>query len=119
MSKTVSESDVYLFAGITGDFNSAHVDQMTSSQAKFQGCIAHGILSTGYTSSVLAMKLPCPGTIYLEQHLKFVDPVRFGDTIAAKVTVSEIIPQKNIITLYTICTNQTGNTVLKGQATVL
>ena len=82
-SKTISETDVYLFAGITGDLNPAHVNESVASASRFGGRIAHGILSAGLISAVLAMQLPGPGTIYLGQELKFTRPVRFGDTVTA------------------------------------
>ena len=119
MAKTISESDVYLFAGITGDHNPAHVNEHASSQTSFGGRIAHGVLSAGLISAVLAMKLPGPGTIYLGQELKFTKPVRFGDTVTATCTVSELLPEKNIAKLDTICTNQRGEVVVKGMATVM
>ena len=119
MAKTISESDVYLFAGITGDHNPAHVNEEASKQTAFGGRIVHGILSAGLISAVLAMKLPGPGTIYLGQELKFTKPVRFGDTVIATCTVSEILAEKNIIKLDTICTNQAGEVVIKGVATVM
>ena len=118
-AKTISESDVYLFAGITGDHNPAHVNEVYASQTRFGRRIAHGILSAGLISAVLAMKLPGPGTIYLGQELKFTKPVRFGDTVTATCTVSEILAEKNIIKLDTICTNQAGEVVIKGVATVM
>ena len=117
--KTIGESDVYLFAGITGDLNPAHTDEEASKKTAFGGRIAHGILSAGLISAVLAMKLPGPGTIYLGQELKFTKPVRFGDTVTATATVSEIIAEKNIVKLETICTNQKGEVVIKGMATVM
>ena len=119
MAKTISEADVYLFAGITGDHNPAHVNEQASSQTPFGGRIAHGILSAGLISAVLAMQLPGPGTIYLGQELKFTRPVRFGDTITATCTVSEIRAEKNIVKLDTTCTNQHGEVVLQGMATVM
>ena len=103
--KTIGESDVYLFAGITGDLNPAHTDEVSASQTPFGGRIAHGILSAGLISAVLGMRLPGPGTIYLGQELKFTKPVRFGDTVTATCTVSELLPEKNIVRLETICTN--------------
>ena len=118
-AKTITETDVYLFAGITGDLNPAHVNEQASSLTPFGGCIAHGILSAGLISAVLAMKLPGPGTIYLGQELKFTKPVRFGDTITATCTISELIPEKNIAKLDTICTNQNGQVVIQGTATVM
>ena len=118
-AKTISESDVYLFAGFTGDHNPAHVNEVYASQTRFGRRIAHGILSAGLISAVLAMKLPGPGTIYLGQELKFVRPVYFGDTITATCTVSELLPEKNIARLETVCTNQDGAVVIKGTATVM
>ena len=117
--KTIGESDVYLFAGITGDHNPAHINEEASKKTAFGGRIAHGILSAGLISAVLAMKLPGPGTIYLGQELKFTKPVRFGDTVTATATVSEIVAEKNIVKLETICTNQRGEVVIKGMATVM
>lgn len=119
VAKTVSETDVYLFAGITGDFNPAHVNEVEASKSRFQGRIAHGILSAGFISAAIAMKLPGPGTIYLGQELRFVKPVRIGDTITAVVTVTELQVEKNIVKLKTICTNQKGETVVSGIATVM
>ena len=119
MSKTVSEFDVYSFAGITGDYNPAHINEQYASQTAFGGRIAHGILSAGFISAVLAMKLPGPGTIYLGQELKFTRPVRFGDTVTATCTVTEVFTEKNIAKLETVCTNQDGDVVIKGTATVM
>ena len=119
MSKTVTEYDVYSFAGITGDFNPAHVNAVEAERGMFKGRIAHGMLSAGFISAVLAMKLPGPGTIYLGQELKFTKPVRIGDTVTATVTVSELLPEKNIAKLYTVCTNQHGDVVITGTATVI
>ena len=118
-AKTISEADVYLFAGITGDHNPAHINEEASKKTAFGGRIAHGILSAGLISAVLAMKLPGPGTIYLGQELKFTKPVRFGDTVTATATVSEIVAEKNIVKLEPICTNQKGEVVIKGMATVM
>ncbi|MGH4137318.1 MaoC family dehydratase [Clostridium sp.] len=117
--KTISESDVYLYAGITGDLNPAHINQREAETSMFKGRIAHGMLTAGFISAVLGMKLPGSGTIYLGQELKFTAPVRFGDTIKAEVEVIEMFDAKNIIKLNTICTNQDGIVVLKGVATVM
>ena len=119
VSKTVTETDVYLFAGITGDLNPAHVNEVASSQTMFKGRIAHGMLSAGFISAVLGMQLPGPGTIYLGQELKFTKPVRIGDTITATCTVIEKLDEKNIIKLETVCTNQDGKVVTTGVATVM
>ncbi|MBC8059838.1 MAG: MaoC family dehydratase [Clostridiaceae bacterium] len=117
--KTISESDVYLYAGITGDLNPAHINQREAESSIFKGRIAHGMLTAGLISAVLGMKLPGPGTIYLSQELKFLAPVRIGDTIKAEVEVIEKIEEKNRIVLNTICTNQNGELVLKGKAVVM
>ncbi len=117
--KTITETDVYLYAGITGDFNPAHINQVASEKTMFKGRIAHGMLTAGLISAVLGTKLPGPGTIYLGQELKFTKPVRIGDTIKAEVEVVEIIPEKNRVKLKTICTNQNNEVVLEGVATVL
>ena len=117
--KTISESDVYLYAGITGDINPAHINEEVSKDTMFKGRIAHGMLTAGLVSAVLGVHLPGPGTIYLSQELKFTAPVKFGDTIKAEVEVIEKIDEKNRIKLSTICTNQNQDIVLKGVATVM
>jgi len=117
--KTVSETDVYLFAGITGDLNPAHINQRESEETMFKGRIAHGILGAGFISSVLGMQLPGPGTIYLSQDLKFLSPVRIGDTIKAIAEVIEVNKEKNKIRLRTYCINQEGKIVIEGTALVM
>jgi len=117
--KTITETDVYLYAGITGDLNPAHINQVEAETTMFQGRIAHGMLTAGLVSAVLGMQLPGPGSIYLGQELKFLAPVRIGDTIKAEVEIIEKIDEKNRIKLSTICTNQNGVEVLKGIATIM
>lgn len=117
--KTISESDVYLYAGITGDINPAHINEVYAKETFFKGRIAHGMLTAGFVSAVLGMYLPGPGTIYISQDLKFTAPVRFGDTIKAEAEVIEIIEEKNRVKLNTICSNQDGEIVLKGAAIVM
>ncbi|MCL1917509.1 MAG: MaoC family dehydratase [Peptococcaceae bacterium] len=118
-SKTVTETDVYLFAGVTGDINPAHVNEEYAKNTMFKGRIAHGMLSAGFISAVLAMNLPGPGTIYIAQTLKFRAPVRFGDTITATVEVLEKNEEKNRVILKTVCSNQDNKVVLEGEATVM
>ncbi len=103
MSKTVTEADIILFAGITGDFNPAHIDEEYAKQSMFKGRIAHGMLSAGFISATLAMKLPGPGSIYLSQSMKFKAPVRMGDTVKTTVTITDINVDKKIVKLETIC----------------
>jgi 3-hydroxybutyryl-CoA dehydratase len=116
LAKTVSESDVYLYAGITGDFNPAHIDEEYARNTFFKTRIAHGMLTAGFISAVIANQLPGAGTIYIKQDLSFLAPVRIGDTITARVEVIEIITGKNRVRLRTACTNQEGTVVLDGQA---
>ena len=118
VSKTITETDVYLFAGITGDLNPAHVNEVASSQTMFKGRIAHGMLSAGLISAVLGMYLPGPGTIYLGQELRFTRPVYLGDDITAEVEIVELREDKHIVKLNTTCTNQDGKVVISGMATV-
>jgi 3-hydroxybutyryl-CoA dehydratase len=118
-TKTVTETDVVLFAGITGDFNPAHVDEVEAAKGMFGGRIAHGLLSAGFISTVLAMRLPGPGTIYLSQNLRFVRPVRIGDTVTARVEVAEVIAPKRRVRLTTTVANHHGETVIDGEATVM
>ncbi len=117
-SKTVSESDVYLYAGITGDMNPAHIDEEYAKDTAFQGRIAHGMLAAGFISAVMAMQLPGPGSIYREQTLCFVAPVRIGDTITATAEIIEIGSKRKSAKLRTTCTNQNGSVVLEGVASV-
>lgn len=118
-TRTVTETDVVLYGGISGDLNPAHFNEEFASKSIFKGRIAHGMLTASYISTVLGMHLPGPGSIYLSQNLKFTKPVRFGDTITATVEVVEIDHDKNQVTLLTICRNQLEHVVLKGQAKVI
>ncbi|TRZ51675.1 enoyl-CoA hydratase [bacterium] len=117
-SKTVTESDVYLYAGITGDLNPAHLNEAYAKNTFFKTRIAHGMLTAGFISNILGMQLPGPGTIYMRQSLSFLAPVRFGDTITARAEVVEVIAEKNRVRLKTTCTNQEGTVVLDGEAMV-
>ena len=119
VTKTVSETDVYLFAGITGDLNPAHTNEVAASKTMFKTRIAHGMLGAGFISAVLGMSLPGPGTIYMGQELKFTKPVHIGDTVTATATVEEIILEKNRVILDTTVVNQDGEVVIKGKATVM
>jgi 3-hydroxybutyryl-CoA dehydratase len=118
-SKIVTETDIDLFAKVTGDFNPVHLDQAYAEKTQFKGRIAHGVLSIGFISNVLGNLLPGPGTIYLSQEVKFLAPVRIGDTITARVEVIELIPEKNRAKFKTTCTNQEGKEVIDGAAFVM
>lgn len=118
-TKTVTESDICLFAGITGDFNPAHMDEEWAKNSLFGGRVAHGILVTGLISAVIGMKLPGPGTIYMEQDVKFLKPVRIHDTVTVEVEVKEILnEEKRVLRLGTSGYNQKGGQVLEGYAVV-
>jgi 3-hydroxybutyryl-CoA dehydratase len=117
-SKTISESDVYLFAGITGDLNPAHINEAYAQKTFFKTRIAHGMLSAGFISAVLGNQLPGPGSIYVRQELNFLAPMRIGDTITARVEVVEKIAEKNRVKLRTTCVNQDGTKVTDGEAVI-
>ena len=118
-TKTVTETDIIMYAGISGDFNPAHINAEAAKDSMFGQRIAHGMLSAGFISNVLGMKLPGPGTIYMGQELKFLKPVYIGDTVTATATVTERIEEKNRLKLETVVTNQKGETVITGFATVM
>ncbi|MDD4356381.1 MAG: MaoC family dehydratase [Smithellaceae bacterium] len=113
-AKTVSETDIYLYAGITGDFNPAHVNEEYAKNTFFKTRIAHGMLTAGFISAIIANQLPGPGTIYLKQELSFLAPVHIGDTITARVEIIELNTEKNRVRLKTTCSNQDGVMVLDG-----
>ena len=117
-AKTLTETDIVLFAAASGDVNSVHLNQEYAEKTPFGGRIAHGILTAGVISACIANKLPGAGTIYLGQTLKFKAPVRPGDTVTATVTVKSLDAEKNRVVLDTIC-QVAGKTVLEGEATVL
>jgi 3-hydroxybutyryl-CoA dehydratase len=117
-SKTVSESDVYLFAGVTGDLNPAHVNEAYAKDTFFKTRIVHGMLSASFISTVIGTMLPGPGTVYMRQEVSFLAPVKFGDTVTAIVEVAEIIADKKQVRLKTYCINQENTTVVDGEALV-
>jgi 3-hydroxybutyryl-CoA dehydratase len=116
ISKTITETDINDFARVTGDFNPVHLDQAYAEKTFFKGRIAHGLLSLGFISAILGNILPGHGAIYLSQEVKFLAPVRIGDTITAKVEVMELIPEKNRVKFRTTCINQEGKIVVDGTA---
>jgi 3-hydroxybutyryl-CoA dehydratase len=116
ISKMITESDINDFARVTGDFNPVHLDQAYAEKTIFKGRIAHGLLSVGLLSSVLGNILPGQGTIYLSQEVRFLAPVRIGDTITARVEVIELVPEKNRAKFRTTCINQDGKEVVDGIA---
>jgi 3-hydroxybutyryl-CoA dehydratase len=118
MAKTVTEADIILFSGVSTDVNPVHLNEEWAKTTMFKGRIAHGMLSAGFISAVLANKLPGPGTVYLGQSLKFKAPVRPGDTVKTVVTVKEVVAEKKRAVLTTNC--YVGETmVIEGEATVM
>jgi 3-hydroxybutyryl-CoA dehydratase len=117
-SKTISEADIYLFAGVTGDLNPFHINEEYAAGTAFKGRIAHGILLAGFISTVIGCYLPGPGSIYIKQEVKFLAPARIGDTITATAEVIDIITDKKRVVLRTTCTNQHGTLVVDGEALV-
>ncbi len=116
-AKTITEADILLFAGVSGDTNPVHINQTFAEKSRFGGRIAHGMLSASLISTVLGTKLPGPGCIYLSQTLKFVAPVRIGDTVEARVTVDQVIEEKRRFIIKTEC--RVGDTVVvSGEAMI-
>lgn len=118
-TQTISEAHVALFIGAVGDTNPLHVDAEYAKKSRFEARIAQGILVAGLISTAIGTRLPGPGAIYLGQSLRFLKPTYLGDTITATVTVRAIRPDKPILSLETVCTNQKGERVIEGEATVL
>ena len=118
LSKTVTESDILSFAGLTMDFNPVHVNAEYAKDSIFKERIAHGMLSAGFISAVLGTTLPGPNSIYLGQELKFTAPVKIGDTVTATATITEKKDDKRILKLKTVVTNQRGEVVVDGNAVI-
>ena len=116
-SKTITEADIVLFAGVSGDTNALHVNEEYAATTAFKGRIAHGFLSASVISAAVANRLPGPGAIYMDQHLKFLAPVRPGDTVHATVTVREVIADRGRVVLHTTCSVK-GTMVIDGEALV-
>jgi len=116
--KTITEADILIFAGISGDTNPVHINAEIAAASIFKGRIAHGMLSASLISTVLGTRLPGAGTIYLGQNLKFRAPVKIGETVTATVTVTALDAAKKRVTLSTVCT-VAGKPVIDGEATVM
>lgn len=117
-AKTITEADIILFAGASGDNNAMHINEEFARQTQFKGRIAHGMLTASVISAAIAGRLPGPGTVYLGQSLRFKAPVRPGDTVHATVTIKELMREKGRATLTTVC--RVGDTVvIDGEAVVM
>jgi 3-hydroxybutyryl-CoA dehydratase len=119
ITKTIEQTDIEAFADVIGDHNPIHVDEEFAKTTRFGRRIAHGMLGASLISSVLANKLPGAGSVYLGQTLQFLAPVFPGDEVTARVTVREVLTDKPIVKLETICMNQRKEIVIRGEATVL
>lgn len=119
VSKEITDADIRAFAELSGDCNPVHLNEAFARTTRFGRRIAHGMLGASLISTVLGTKLPGEGAIYLSQTLQFLAPVFPGDTVTAKVTVTKIKASQPIITLETVCENQHGETLIKGEAVVL
>lgn len=118
-SKTISETDVYLFAGITGDFNPMHVNEEYAKITPFKTRIAHGPIAACLIAPVLGLKLPGLGTIAVESSSRYLAPVMIGDTITARGEIIAIDEAKNLVTLKLTFTNQHGTVVTDGHVVVM
>lgn len=116
---TITDETIRTFADLSGDHNPVHLDDVYAAGTRFGRRIAHGMIAAGLISATLANDLPGPGTVYLGQTLQFKAPVFPGDTVTATVEVKSVRPDKPIVVLTTVCTNQDGARVLEGEATVL
>lgn len=116
-AKTITEADIILFAGASGDTNAIHINEEFARETPFGGRIAHGFLTASTISAAVANRLPGPGTIYISQQMNFVGPVRPGDTVHAEVTVKELIDGRHRAVLQTVC-RVNGAVVVDGEAIV-
>jgi 3-hydroxybutyryl-CoA dehydratase len=118
ITRVVTAGDIDAFAGVTGDVNPVHLDDTYARTTPFGGRIAHGMLSAGYISAVLGVKLPGPGAIYLNQSLRFRRPVKIGDAVTARATVAALDQRRGHATFTTVCLVD-GKTVVDGEALVM
>jgi 3-hydroxybutyryl-CoA dehydratase len=119
ITKTITETDVVTFAGIVGDFNPIHVDKNFAENSMFGQRLAHGMLSASFISAAIGTGLPGINSIYMSQDSRFLKPVFIGDTITAKVEVTEKIDEKRRLILHTTVTNQRGEQVIDGEAKIM
>ena len=117
-AKTITDADVVMFAGVSGDTNPVHMNEQFGATTMFKGRIAHGMLSASLLSTVFGTKLPGPGAIYVAQNLRFKAPVRVGDTVVARCTIREIVADKRRVVFDCVCTVD-GKPVIEGDATLM
>ena len=119
LTRTLTEEDLLLFAKVSGDTNPVHLDEAFATTTRFEGRIAHGMWTASLISCALATKLPGPGGIYLGQELKFIRPVKVGDTVTVELEIIEINERRKHATVSTTVINQAGKTVVKGKAEIM
>jgi 3-hydroxybutyryl-CoA dehydratase len=119
ITRKITDHDIRAFAEVTGDHNPVHLDEAFARETRFGRRIAHGMFGASLVSAVLGTELPGKGSIYLSQTLQFLGPVYIGDTVTARVTVTKVREEKSIVTLETVCENQKGETLIRGEAVVL
>lgn len=119
ITKTISESDIYTYAGLIADFNPLHVNEEYAKTTRFGQRIAHGMLTASFFSTIVGMCMPGADAIYLGQTLKFLKPVKIGDTVTATGEVISVNPEKRIGVMHTTVVNQKGELVIDGEATVM
>ncbi len=118
LSRTIAEDDLERFAALCGDRNPLHFDDAYAADAGFKGRIAHGFLTAGLISTLLATRLPGPGSIYLSQSLRFRAPAHVGETVVVRATVTDLAPERRRVGLRTVCSVR-GVVVIDGEALVL
>jgi 3-hydroxybutyryl-CoA dehydratase len=119
LTRTITSEDIELFAKASGDNNPVHLDEEFAAKSRFGKRVAHGMLSASFISALLGTKFPGSGTIYLKQSLAFLKPVFIGEVITVTATVTAYRPDKHILTLATVCSNQAGEKVIDGEAVVM
>ncbi len=115
----VTDDLIRKFAEVSGDYNPIHLDEEFAKTTRSGKRIAHGMLSGAFISAVLGHEFKERKIVYLSQTMKFTAPVYLGDTVTAAATITNIREDKGIVTLETICTNQNGETLVKGEAVVM
>ena len=117
LTKTITAQDIRMFAELSGDKNSVHLDPEFAKNTIFKGVIAHGLYIASFISAILGNQLPGPGSIYLNQELKFTKPAYIGDDVTAEVTVLEF-PKPSLVKLKTVCYNQNNDILIDGIALI-
>ena len=117
VSRTITDTDLRNFSGVSGDTNPMHLNEEYAKTTMFGGTIVHGMLTASLISAVIGTKLPGPGCIYMSQTLKFLAPVRIGDTVYATCTVKELFPEKQRVLLDTVCMSKDVK-VIEGEALI-